>query len=578
MAERYHRGYTVGNSVLSSEIGGEHFFENVRYNPACFGMGENVIRPVGYADISVCAGEDKYDIGALSPAENTYPLFVSGKKTFDDGTSLCIEAFAPVTPGRSEDMFLPFIMMSLTVSSSAEREFTVTVSFGTEERGFVQVEDSFGFGAAGKTFTVCGEKKICALFGIFHEDSPLRSRFENEEAVSRYGIENYDALRRGVGEFISVIPRLGDEKMWEYTRWYTQAAVMLTKAHRDGNVITMGYNELNQRDSYWTTFMHLMYFPDLERRMIEISAENQSETGKIPTTLLPLIEREYDIDINEYFCLRIVRYYEYYRDLEFLGRHFESYKRSVDFLLSRDRDGDGLPEQESPENPECYWGDWKDVSYVVGRKLAPHFCLLWLAVLKYGAILARALSEEKTAEKYDKLYEKAYETVNKPYSDGGLFLSDHYVETWYDGKLRDHVLEDQTVGVFFGVIPGERIPMIYSALKKNECACGIRETYPYREGEEVWNRGGTYHNGGVWPWLMFCDLAGRYKSGRKEEALELVKTLGYYDLERPGDYRPNEYLDAENGENCGMQVQGWSSAVWAIEYVKRISEAENDKR
>lgn len=72
-------------------------------------------------------------------------------------------------------------------------------------------------------------------------------------------------------------------------------------------MITMGYHELNQRDSFWTSFLHLVLYPGLERRMIEISIANQTADGKIPTTLLLVIERKYDVDINEYFCLRIAR-------------------------------------------------------------------------------------------------------------------------------------------------------------------------------------------------------------------------------------------------------------------------------
>ncbi len=567
-----HRGYTAGNSVLASEIGGEHLFENVRYNPPSFEFGKNGIVPIGSVSASLTVDGVTVPLSEMTVTENTYPLYRAEGSAGNVRFSFC--TFAPVTPGKAEDMFLPFILMRFSVEAAGEHTVSLGLCFETDEKSFVRVMDEYGEKKAESAVTFTEKADITALFGVYSPDNPHASN-HTPETLSAFGIENYDALRRGLDRFIAAIPRLGNGKVWEYTRWYTQAAVMLTKADKSGTVITMGYSELNQRDSFWTTFMHLMYFPDLERKMIEISAAAQSETGKIPTTILPLIEREYDIDINEYFCLRIARYHKYHGDTDFLRKLFPAYKKSVEFLISRDRDGDGLPEQEPPENPECYWGDWKDVSYVVGRKLAPHFCLLWLATLKEGAVLARKLCEEDIAARYEAIYEKASAKINAPFDGterGGMFLGDHYVEIWYDGILRDHVLEDQTAGIFFDVVPEEKIPLIYSALGKNECGYGIRETFPYREGEEVWNRGGTYHNGGIWPWLMFCDLAGRYKNGRKEEALRYAQTLGYYDLEVPGDYRPNEYLDAENGMNCGMEVQGWSSAIWAMEYVKRITE------
>lgn len=576
-----HSGYTVGNSVLASQIGTGNLFENIRYNPPCFEDGSNKIRPAGSASAEILFDGERISPAEFSVTENIYPLFAA-KKELPGGTVLQLEAFAPLTAGKSADMFLPFIMLSLRFSGGGKHTVSLKMSFDSdEEHKFVRVDDAFGTDSAEKTVRLTDGGKITALFGIFDGRNPWRKDFSDEKEISAYGAENYDVLRRGIGEFISAVPVLGDEKVCEYIRWYTQAAVMLTKADDRGNVITMGYNELNQRDSFWTTFMHLMLFPDLERRMIEISASYQSENGKIPTTILPLIERYCDIDINEYFCLRIARYYEYYGDRAFLEKMFPSYKRAVDFILTLDRDGDALPEQDSPENPECFWGDWKDVSYVVGRKLAPHFCLLWLAVLKKGARLSRELHERETAEKYDALFERAYEKINSPWDGtekGGLMNGDYYCEVWYDKIKRDFVLEDQTAGIFFDTVPEKIIPGIYKSLEKNACLYGIRETYPYREGEEVWNRGGTYHNGGVWPWLNFCDIAGRYKNGREDEALSLIKTLGYYDLELPGDYRPNEYLDGETGQNCGPEVQGWSSAVWAVEYVRRIKEKSPEKK
>ena len=574
-----HAGYVVGNSVISSEVFvGGGLYDIVRYNPPYFTEGENCIRTVGgiVPEIEIDGRTIPFGDISFEPIENTYPLF-SASLSIADGISADFETFAPITPGKSDDMFIPYILMSFTFHTAVPHEVSLGMKFYKystdkhDDHVFMRIGDSMGTDEAETRFTASDGVRITGLFGIFDGRSPWRDRFSDDEQFSDYVLARYGELKDGIMRFIREVPDFGG-RLHEYARWYSQAAVMLTKADCGGNVITMGYHELNQRDSFWTTFMHLFLFPDLERRMIEISAENQRDDGKIPTTLLPLIERDCDIDINEYFCLRIARYYEYYRDKDFLERFFGSYKRSVGFILSRDRDGDMLPEQDPPSNPECFWGDWKDVGYVSGRMLSPHFCLLWLAVLKYGAFLAREIGDAVTADEYDRIYESAYRKINGEWDgtkDGGMFAGDHYAEIWYDGEKRDHVLEDQTVGIFFGVVPPERIGLIYSALKGNECKYGIRETFPYREG--VSDRGGIYHNGGIWPWLVFCDLAGRYMNGRRDEALLIAERLGYYDLEKPGNYRPNEYLNGNTGENCGSEVQGWSSAIWALEYVRRAN-------
>ena len=227
---------------------------------------------------------------------------------------------------------------------------------------------------------------------------------------------------------------MGDEQILRYTRWYSQAAVMLTKSDVTGRVITMGYHELNQRDSFWTSFVHLSFWPKLEQAMLRESCLWQKGGRKLPTTILPKYERETDVDINEYFCLRIARYFHWHRDLPFLRECWPHFCRSVEFLLTLDRDGDGLPEQAPPENPLCFWADWKDVKGIVGRKLAPHFVLLWLAVLQEGILLSQALESEKSEAWFRELFQRAKAQTELPVQEGGLWQGDHYTELWYDGR------------------------------------------------------------------------------------------------------------------------------------------------
>lgn len=595
-----HRGYVVGNSVISSEIcTGGRLFSNIRYNPPCFLDDLNQIIPVGSMDLILKENNTEIPFSDLEMTykENVYPYF-KGELSSPSGLKIEMEAFSPIDSKDERMMFLPFVVMSFSFKCDSTAKVTLGLNYTPDRQSkpdgdmFIRVGDSYGKNSAAKELSVKNGNSVTALFGIFSADSFWRTEYDSPEALSDFVTADYAELRRGIFDFIDAIPHIGgdfdkDGKIYEYTRWYTQAAVMLTKADCHGTLITMGYCELNQRDSYWTTFMHTLVFPGLDRKIIEISAEHQRADGKIPTTILPLIERDTDIDINEYFCMRISRYYRYYKDKEFLAGIFDSYKRSVEYLISRDIDGDGLPEQNSPDDEECFWGDWKDVPYVTGRKLAPHFSLLWLATLKEGAYLADELGDTDAAGKYRRLYEKAYDKVNAPYdgtANGGMFDINHYAEVWYDGVKRDNVLEDQTVGILLDVVPDDRKKLIYEALKANATKYGIRETFPYRKdahrnraGEVRMDDGdlpGTYHNGGIWPWLNFCDLAGRYKNGRVEEVMNNIRALGYYDLELPNDYRPNEYISGEDGSNCGCEVQGWSSAIWAIEYVRRLAASE----
>lgn len=212
--------------------------------------------------------------------------------------------------------------------------------------------------------------------------------------------------------------------------------------------------------------------------MLRESCLWQREDGKLPTTILPKYERETDVDINEYFCLRIARYFHWHRDLPFLRECWPHFCRSVEFLLTLDRDGDGLPEQAPPENPLCFWADWKDVKGIVGRKLAPHFVLLWLAVLQEGILLSQALESEKSEAWFRELFQRAKAQTELPVQEGGLWQGDHYTELWYDGREISSVLQDQTVGMAFGVVEEERAGAIWQALSRGRTRAEFRKPIP----------------------------------------------------------------------------------------------------
>jgi len=403
------------------------------------------------------------------------------------------------------------------------------------------------------------EAESTLILTLYHPNGFYAERFPSINELTSFVSKNFDSLRTQTEHFISRILKTGDEKLDEYLRWYMFAGVILTRLTRDA-VLTMGYRELNQRDSYWTSWQHLVFWPTLERKMIEESASYQRDNGKIPTTILPLIEREDDLDINEYFILRASRYYKWCRDEDFLKQIYPSLVKAYEYLGARDEDGDGLLEQKS------FWGDWKDVPGVQGRKYSPYVQLLWLAVLNELRSLAEQLGDAEMVRECTKIYELASSTLNKPVENGGLWNGKYYVNVWYNRRKDDHLLEDQTVGAVFGVISPQRLASIYRSLKANERPWGVRETFPYYDEERFGIRGGDYHNGAVWPYLNFVDAFGRFINGYSDDALRILKNVGYWDLEKFGDYLPHENIDGETGQNTHAAIQGWDAAYFGALY------------
>ncbi|MDR1341246.1 MAG: hypothetical protein LBK58_14505 [Prevotellaceae bacterium] len=406
-----------------------------------------------------------------------------------------------------------------------------------------------------------GEQKTFHILSAFFDSEWISAgQFENIEKLTDYVHRTWSVLKDRTVLFDSAIPQTGDKLLDKYLRWYMIPGISLTKCTRDNNVLTMGYCELNQRDSYWTSWLHLVLFRDAELKMIDESVAHQHASGKIPTTILPLIERNDDLDINAFFILRAARFYQYYNDRENLAKWLPALIKAMDWLISRDSSGDGLPAQVS------FWGDWKDVRGVENRKYSPFSGLIYLAALKQMIFLSRECADNDNLKKYESAYQKGYAFINRSTKDGGLWNGNYYCQKWKDGQINDRLLQDQTIGILFDVVPKDRAQMIISSLNaKSLTPYGIAETFPYYPAEFGY-KPATYHNGAVWPWLSFMDCWARIHAGKTEEAVELVKRVAKADLVDSGDWSPNEHINSLTGENLGFQLQGWNAGLFGLVY------------
>lgn len=406
-----------------------------------------------------------------------------------------------------------------------------------------------------------GETQRIRLIVAFHDDEWLTAAdFPTLTELASHVFRSWDDLRARTEAFDRALPATGDAELDAYLRWYIIPAVSLTKCTRSGDIINMGYCELNQRDSYWTSWLHLVMFRDAERRIIQESIDAVRPDGKMPTTILPLIEREDDIDINAFLLLRASRYYRLYHSRQDLAAWWPALKRAMEWLIARDTSGRGLPMQVS------FWGDWKDVKGVEGRLYSPFSGLIYLAALRQMQQLAAVVADSEAIDRYAEAYRRGYDFINKPTSEGGLWNGRYYCQVWRDGSVSDRLLQDQTIGILFGVVPAERSNSIVEALNAtNLTPYGVCETYPYYP-DSFGYKAGTYHNGGVWPWVSFMDDWGRLRLGRRQEAIDLVKRVARADLVDSGDWAPNEHIDSQTGENLGFLLQGWNSALFGFVY------------
>ena len=419
-------------------------------------------------------------------------------------------------------------------------------------------QDSWGRARLALTVPGSSSKTVRMILVLYDEKGYVAKDYASTEDLWYHAFTHWDALKQATRDFEARIPRTGDPELDDYLRWYMVPGVALTKCTAKEKVVTLGYCELNQRDSYWASWLHLVLFPTAERMMIEESIGGMRPSGKIPTCILPRIDRKDDIDINAFFLLRCFRYIQYYGAQDFLETHWDALRQAADWLMSRDLEGTGLPLQTST------WADWKDVSGVEGRKYSPFAAMVYTAAMRRMAEMARMLQDAESEARYQDAADRAYARLNLPRQQGGLWNGRYYCQLWNDGRTDDRLLQDQTIGIVLDVIPRNRARSIIRALNRtNRTPWGICETYPYYDGSFGYAPA-TYHNGGVWPWLSFVDDWARIKLGRRREAVSLIKTVARADLVESGDWAANEHINSLTGENLGFQLQGWNAGLFGL--------------
>ncbi|MDR1516522.1 MAG: hypothetical protein LBS52_00230 [Dysgonamonadaceae bacterium] len=486
--------------------------------------------------------------------------FVEGvyeKSPLTKNAIITTRAFCPLGINDVETSALPVLMLEIDVKSTDSIDFHIKVNTDELKKSNL----SFTSAESMKMEPVqmnAAKIRICLAF--YDKDWYSAKQFKNAGEIAEYAMKNWDKLYNSTKEFSEKIPKTGDKELDEYLRWYMVPGIALTRVNKNDEALTMGYCELNQRDSYWTSWLHLVLYKDLERKMLAESVEYQQESGKIPTTILPLIERHDDLDINAFFILREARFYRFYKDKTVLSADWTAMKKAMDWLISRDKSRRGLPEQVS------FWGDWKDVQGVKERHYSPFSGLIYLAALKEIAYLGGEVGDNEAVAKYKAAYKKGYDFINKPTSKGGLWNGNYYCQIWKDGSVNEHLLQDQTIGVLFNVVPQKRANAIIKSLNKQSLTkYGIAETFPYYP-KEFGYAPATYHNGAVWPWLSFMDCWARIEVGKKSEAIKLVKAVAKADLVDSGDYSPNEHINSLTGENLGFILQGWNAGLYGLVY------------
>ena len=575
-------GYPIANFAIAANFSqsGE-FYNNILRNPGQIGKW---LESYGKVSLSLQIGDENIRFSDFSDKEinREFPI-VSFQYRNHPLTEVRVQgaSWAPIRENHIDETALPLIQLDLQIDKLPDQGrdakllietsgfFGGAVNISKDGHSWMCSDGVHALVSNGEIITI--KSGVLAIpLSNFKNSATIHlalilsdnqwhtaSSLGDLASIGAYVMENWNKLRSYTQSFNNKLPDSGDKELNTLMRAYVVPGMILTKCTSGEEVLTMGYRELNQRDSYWTSWLHLIMFPDLEKKMIAESAVAIRADGKVPTTILPLIERDDDLDINAFFILRYFRYINHYNDEKFALMYWKEVQLAMNWLITRDKENEGLPQQKS------FWGDWKDVQGVIGRKYSPFTGFLYLAALKECKDYAIKTGDKQAAKAYKVAYDLGYELLNKSDDDGGLWTGTHYRQVWYDGRNCDKILQDQTIGAFYGIMPEDRAEKVFETLNHNNLGrFGIAETYPYYPAEFGY-KPATYHNGAVWPWLSFMDIWARLKNDRKDEAIDLIKRVGRADI-LDADFLPNEHINSLTGENLGFFMQGWNADLFGV--------------
>ena len=231
----------------------------------------------------------------------------------------------------------------------------------------------------------------------------------------------------------------------------------------------------------------LLFFPNFDEG--ELAATARPRDGKDPGRIFRHLGVEgvhqpshgatgtETLDTSIAFVLLAYRNYFMTGKRFILDHLYSRVKEAMAFVLDRDRDGDGLPEQSGCSMTRDRWAVYGTNSYTSG---------LWITALRAYARLARRLGEKAEALKYEELLPRALESFDRKlwYEEGGYYRL--YCATGIEDapqEFNDACDAAQLAGQWYAdflclgqLLPGEKVKKALGAIcKLNDRRNGVAQ-------------------------------------------------------------------------------------------------------
>jgi uncharacterized protein (DUF608 family) len=250
--------------------------------------------------------------------------------------------------------------------------------------------------------------------------------FDDANAVGRYALENRLSLRALTEEWQNRLLR-SSLPGWLARKIVNDASPLFTHTilTRDSGLGgtkpgpplfavlgTTGEGALGLMDRRLISHgLFSAFFPSLDVQELRQFVGAQASTGAVPRLDGALDEviggpigpdlKEAHTDAPDAACsyaFQIAKLYRWTGDQAFLDQYYPSAKHAIEFVATRDKDGDGIPEGPSTFSSEDGGG------YVYNATL-------WLGTLKVGKQMALSMNDKRFTEQCDAWFNKAQKTV-----------------------------------------------------------------------------------------------------------------------------------------------------------------------
>jgi len=312
-------------------------------------------------------------------------------------------------------------------------------------------------------------------------------------------------------------------------------------------------------------------------RVLRTLAENQSEHGHIPSLVHDRQDRGAS-DTTPLFLIGVALYRMATGNKHFLRHAVRKALTWMEYQSPSDR----VVVAQQPTS------DWRDEQWVPGHALFVN-TLVYIFLRLYGQhdradVLRAQMNRFNVPRRSKPKKEEGLTVPRKPYY--ALWTYKLYGSERFD-------LLGNSLAVLAGIpTPSRAVTLV--AWVESQCR-EMREAgelavdlppclFPYIQPSdpdwlpryEQYEQPGTYHNGGVWPFICGFYVAAIAAVGRRRLAEKKLEALT--ELVRPARQQGrafgfNEWLRAQDGTPCGEDWQTWSAAMYL--YAVRCVEAES---